>query len=161
MNHGEREGLRSCVLLQQLERNDFERTLVCACEHHGRGDVAFQQFEPASSAYAPAVARFETRKSKLRAGRGKVVSHQLAVLEKSFSHLDAHGVAADVFLACIAMSVAEKPGERRVGTGSQRTAENIARRERSHRREDGSSAQALRSFSLLFRVIFRSTRCVA
>jgi len=37
----------------------------------------------------------------------------------------------------------EKPGERRVGTGSQRTAENIARRERSHRREDGSSAQAL------------------
>jgi hypothetical protein len=104
------------VLLQQLERNDLERTFVCAGEHDWSRNVAFQQFEPSSRANAPAVAGLQAGEIHIRSRCREVVPDKLAVAQKGFGDFDAHRVAAHVVGTGIAMPVPKKAGYRRIRT---------------------------------------------
>src|SRR5262245_30246850 len=108
---------RRRVLLQQDERNDGQGALMRRGQDDGGGDVAFEEFEPARSADAPAIARLQTGKLVLGPRGGEVVADLAALFEKLVGHLDANRVAADVLLAGVAMAVAEEAGAR--GEGAQ------------------------------------------
>ena len=124
--------LGSCVLLQKFERDDFQRPLVRRGQHDWRGYVLLEQLEPPTRADAPAIAGLEPRKIEVGTRGREIVSHQPAMVEKFLRDFHAHGVAADVLVARVAVTVAKKAGARRVRTWFQGTAENIARRVGRH-----------------------------
>lgn len=105
-------GLGGRVLLQQLEGYDLERALVRGGQHHRRADRAFEQFEPAGGAYAPAVARLKAGKLEFGPWRGKVVADEAAVLEELSGDFNAHGVTTVVLGAGVAPAVAKETGHR-------------------------------------------------
>ena len=104
------------MLLQQLERNDLERTFVRTGEYDRSRNFLLQQFEPSSRANAPAVAGLQAGEIHVWSRRREVVTHELAVAQKRFSDFDANGVAAHVVDTGIAMPVSKKAGNRRMRT---------------------------------------------
>src|SRR5215216_1033460 len=79
-------------------------------EHDRRGAAGLVGFEPARRAYAPAIARSQSREAEL--GRREVVSSPAAEGEKSLGDDRADGMAADVLGPCRAAPVAEEAGQR-------------------------------------------------
>jgi uncharacterized protein len=117
---------------EQLERHNLQRALVRRREDHRRGHARIHALEPPGGANAPAVAGLQTGKLELGPRRGEIVAQLLAPREKRGGYLHAHGVAAGVFRAGVAVAVTKEPGERGVRAWLERTTKDVARRKRNH-----------------------------
>lgn len=127
------------MLLEQGERHDFEGARVGGGKGHWCRDPCEQRFLPTGGAHAPAVAGLQAGEIVVGHRRGEVVAGGAAEGEKLGGDLDAHGVAAVVVGAGVAMAVAEKAGERIERAGLERAAEDVERGRRNHESERGQS----------------------
>ena len=94
----------------QVEEGAFVR----GAEDHGSGDLLLEQFQPAGGADTPAIPGLQARKVVLGPRRREIVSDPEARREEDVGDFHADGVAADIFLAGVAVAVAKETRPRRV-----------------------------------------------
>ena len=92
-----------------------------------RGAIMVQRAFPARDAYAPLVARFQSRETPFRMRRDKVISVEHREIEKFLRHFYADGVKPNVFRSRAAKTVAVKSGHRIATTTFQLASQNIRR----------------------------------
>lgn len=68
-------------------------------------------FQPTTRTNAPAIAGFDSRKSKLRSRRGQVIAAGRAEGEEILRRTDANSMHAGIVIAAMAGSIAEIAGE--------------------------------------------------
>ena len=114
-----------CVLLELVERHDFQRGLVGRVQRHFRRLAGKVGLKPACRAQAPALSGQKAGKAVFRARRRQVVADSFGIGEKFFSQHDTDGVAAKIIFGRIAATVPEKARDRLVATGHQRPAKHV------------------------------------
>ena len=113
------------VLDKKLEWNDFESVLVSGFEDDRAGCTRLLNLEPAGGTDAPAVARFEAGKAKLRHGSAEIVAERLRGFKEGGVDDAADGVDAEVFGAGLAAAGAVEASHRLAATDIKRLAEDV------------------------------------
>ena len=81
---------------------------MCRLEVDGRCHVVFERILPARNAYAPSVARLESRETPFRMRRDEVIPIEYRKIEKLPGRLNTNRVQTDVFRAGATISVPVK-----------------------------------------------------
>jgi len=127
------------VLLQKIQRDDFQRPFMGGRQRNGCRHACGQAFEPARGTQAPPVARLESGKVVLGTRRGKVVTRRPTEFKELGGQFDADGMATLILRAGVAVAIAEKSGDGGERARFQGTAEDIARGLGNHSRDqDGA-----------------------
>src|SRR5574343_745987 len=113
------------VLLEQIERHDFQSHLVCRVQCNLRRLAGAIRLDPARGAQTPALACLEAGEIELRAWRRQVVACCFRIGEEFVGQYDADGMATDILIRRIATAIAKKPGDRTIAAGQQRPAQDI------------------------------------
>lgn len=113
------------MLRQHAQRHDVERALMCGGKIDLRGAAFVMGLEKAGGAQAPVIPRLQPGKVELGPGGGQIVADIFGKGEKFGRHHGADGVAALIFGAGVAMSVAEEPGDGIAGAGGEIGAQNV------------------------------------
>ena len=100
------------MTLEHGERDDLQRTGVGGGKRNGRGDPGVETLEPARGADAPTVTGLQTGEVVLGHWSRKIVAGSAAVIEELRGDLDADRVAALIFGAGVAVTIAKEAGER-------------------------------------------------
>lgn len=95
------------------------------CQDHRWGMTGPGGLEPAESAEAPAIPRHEPREAPLWLRGDQIIADRHREGEKICRHHGADGVRSRIGGNRPTAAVAEKAGQRRQGTGSQRLAEDV------------------------------------
>jgi len=90
------------MLLESIERNHVEGSLVARGQHHGCRHAVAMGSQPVGRSDAPAIARYEAGKVVLRHGSAEVVADATLMIEELLGHHRADGVAAMVPLVGLA-----------------------------------------------------------
>jgi membrane protein DedA with SNARE-associated domain len=64
------------MLLENLQRHDFQRALMRRAKNHGRRFARLSRFQPTARTQAPPVAGFKSGKLILRARRYQIISRR-------------------------------------------------------------------------------------
>jgi len=115
------------VSLQVLDIDELETSFVRRRQHDLGSHAILQCLLPSAGYKAPAIAFLQTRKCVLWHRRGEVIPRRFGVSQKLLGRHDAHGMAAGVLNAGLAVTVSKKACHR-VGTaGLQISTEYIPR----------------------------------
>src|SRR2546428_48455 len=90
-------------------------------------DIVLEGVFPARNANAPAVARFQTRKTPLRMWSDQVISIEHRKIQKFARRLHANRMQSHIFRTGTAKSVAIKSGHRVATTRAELGAKNVGR----------------------------------
>ena len=115
-----------CVLLEHIELDDVQRSLMSGCEHNVRGNAIAVSPQPVRRRDAPAVARGEPGELVLRDRGAQIVADAALVLEELSRDDGADRVAALVLRPGPAAAVPVEPGHWVRATRLQLTAQDIA-----------------------------------
>ena len=113
------------MAVEQFRRDDVEGRFVRGRQNYWRGMAGPGGLEPAESAEAPAIPRHEPREAPLGLRGDQIIADRHREGEEICRHHGADGVRSRIGGNRPAAAVAEKAGQRRQGTGSQRLAEDV------------------------------------
>jgi len=113
------------VLNQEIEGNNLQSVLVRRLQNYRTGGSSLLHLQPASSAHAPAVARFKAGKAVLRMRCRKIVAERLGRRKKCRVYDAADRVDAEIFRTRFAASGAIEPGHRVAAAGREWLAEDV------------------------------------
>src|SRR5574343_1016261 len=114
-----------CVLLEQVERHDFQRCLVGRVQRDFRRLAGTPGLDPAGGAQAPALTGLKTGEIKFRAWCRQVVAGRFRIGKEFFGQHDTDRVAAEIIFRGIAATVAKKAGDRAIAAGQQWPTQDI------------------------------------
>jgi hypothetical protein len=114
------------MLLEDLERDDIQRALVCRSQHHERGRSVNVSAEPVRSRDTPAIAGHQARELELWHRGREVVADTALVLEEISGDDRANRVAAEILRTGVATPVAVEPRHGVAAAHLQRPPEHIA-----------------------------------
>gem|GEM_PF-3766344 len=94
--HSEISALRSrqieCVAFKFFHRNDIQCPDVCACKIHPAGNPGLKRPGVGRGAHTPAIAIFQSRKTKLRMRCHQIIAVRFEPLQELAGDLGAYGV---------------------------------------------------------------------
>lgn len=114
-----------CVLLEDLERDGLERSLMRRGKHDVRGCALDMRLKPARCRHAPPIPGNKAREAILRHRRDQIVADALLVLQELSRDHGADRVTADVFGTRMTAPVTEETGEWVDAAGVQRPAKDV------------------------------------
>jgi hypothetical protein len=113
------------VLLEGVERDDFERQPMRGCKDDvGRG-TGLMRRQPVGCSHTPAITGHEPRKSILRHRRDQVVADAQLVLEELGGDNGADRVAPKVLRTGVAASITKESGNRVGAADRERSPQDV------------------------------------